>query len=152
MSILNLKTIVQKSTLHLLTIRSKICRQSIQHLSKTCPKSTKNGPKSIKNKSLQHFRRQIAPRSAPRRSPSYGVLDFYRIFCRKWHAKDDFVTPLDPKWLQTRTFEPRSALGPSKNDLWKGVRKKHEKLTKNRCENGTFLMAQNHVWRYTLRL
>ena len=30
--------------------------------------------------------------------------------------------------------------------------KKKRKLMKNRCENRRFLMAQNHVWRYTLRL
>ena len=61
-------------------------------------------------------------------------------------------TPLDPKWLQNHAFEHRSALRPSKNGLWKGVRKKHENMMKNGCENQWFLMAQNHVWRYTLRL
>ena len=71
-----------------------------------------------------------------------------------WHrlVSADFVTPLDPKWLQNRIFEHRSALGPSKNDLWKGVWKKHENWMKNQCGNRCFLMAQNHVWRYTLRL
>ena len=57
-----------------------------------------------------------------------------------------------PKSDKNRTFGPRSAQGPSKNDLRKGVWKKHEKLMKNRCRNGWFLMARNHVWRYTLRL
>ena len=56
------------------------------------------------------------------------------------------------KSVQKRIFEDRLALGPSKNGLWKGVRKKHEILMKNRCENERFLMARNHVWRYTLRL
>ena len=57
-----------------------------------------------------------------------------------------------PKSVKNRTFGPRSAQGPSKNDVWEGVWKKHEKLMKNRCRNGWFLMARNHVWRYTLRL
>ena len=39
------------------------------------------------------------------------------------------------KSAQNRTFADRLALSPSKNGLWKGIRKKHEKLMKNRCEN-----------------
>ena len=35
------------------------------------------------------------------------------------------------KWLQNRTFEARSALGPSKNGLREGFRKKLEKSMKN---------------------
>merc|ERR1712110_1196919 len=47
---------------------------------------------------------------------------------------------------------PRSAQGPSKNDLREGGWKKHENVMISRCKNGCFLMAWNHVWRYTLRL
>ena len=65
---------------------------------------------------------------------------------------EGLVPSLPPRRLQKRTLEDRRALGPSKNVLWEGVRKKHEKLMKIRCENERFLMARNHVWRYTLRL
>ena len=41
---------------------------------------------------------------------------------------------------------------PSKNGLQKGVRKKRENVMKKRCKIRCFLMAQNDVWRYTLRL
>ena len=58
----------------------------------------------------------------------------------------------DPKSIKNHTFGPRSARGPSKNDIQKGGGKKHEKLMKNQCKNWCFLMARNHVWRYTLRL
>ena len=64
----------------------------------------------------------------------------------------DFWTPLIPKWLKKVTFEGRSALGPFKNELCKGGFEKHEHLMKNQCENRCSLMAQNSVWRYTLRL
>ena len=43
-------------------------------------------------------------------------------------------------------------LGPLKMASVMGVRQKHEEVMKNRCENERFLMARNHVWRYTLRL
>ena len=36
-----------------------------------------------------------------------------------------------PKSVKNRTFGFRLALGASKNDLWKGVWKKHENLMKN---------------------
>jgi len=36
-----------------------------------------------------------------------------------------------PKSMKNRTFGDRSALGPSKSRLWKGVWKKHENLMKN---------------------
>ena len=57
-----------------------------------------------------------------------------------------------PKSAENLTYEHRRALWPSKNGVWKRVRKKHENSMKNLCENRSFLMAQNHVWRYTLRL
>ena len=38
-----------------------------------------------------------------------------------------FGMPGIPKWVQYRTFEARSELGPSKNGLREGFRKKHEK-------------------------
>ena len=63
-----------------------------------------------------------------------------------------FGPPGNRRSLQNRTFERQLGLGPSKNGLREGVRKKHENSMKKRSENGRFLMAQNHVWRYTLRL
>ena len=42
-----------------------------------------------------------------------------------------FTSPENPKSVQKRTFENRRALGPSKNCLREGVRKKHEHLKKN---------------------
>ncbi len=39
--------------------------------------------------------------------------------------RSHFGTTLNPKWLQYRTFEVRSALGPSKDDLWEGGLEKH---------------------------
>ena len=56
------------------------------------------------------------------------------------------------KSVQYRVFAHRLALRPSKNGVWKGVRKKHENLMKNQCKHQCFLMAWSHVWRYTLRL
>ena len=52
-------------------------------------------------------------------------------------------SPGTPKWLQNRTFEHRSALGPSKNCLREGFRKKHEKLMKNGSNNHWFWGARN---------
>ena len=53
-----------------------------------------------------------------------------------------------PKSIKNRICGFKSAQAPSKNDLWEGGWKKHEKSMKTQC----FLMAWNHVWRYTLRL
>ena len=77
----------------------------------------------------------------------------WESFWRKMSPKGAIPgTTLNPKWLQNRTFEHRSALGPSKNALWERLLKKRENLMNHRCENQRFLMAQKHVWRYTLRL
>ena len=54
--------------------------------------------------------------------------------------------------FQNHAFEHRLAPRPSKNALWEGGRKKPENLMNNLYENRRSLMAQNHVWRYTLRL
>ena len=58
----------------------------------------------------------------------------------------------EPNSGKRHTFGCKSPQGPSKNDLWKGGWKKHENVMENRCKNGSFLMARNHVWRYTLHL
>ena len=63
-----------------------------------------------------------------------------------------FRPPGKPKIIQNQIFGPRSAQEPSKNDIWKVGSKKHDKSMKNRCKDQCFLIVQNHVWRYTLRL
>ena len=101
-----------------------------------------------KNTSLDRFRHQIAPRSAPGRGTWF--LD---PFWPKMAFQGAILGPSwGPKSVKNRTFGFRSAQGPSKNELRKGVGKKHENLMKHRCRNGWSLMARNHVWRYTLRL
>ena len=49
--------------------------------------------------------------------------------------KIGFGAPENRTSVQHRAFEHRLALRPSKNGLWKGVRKKHEIPMKKRCEN-----------------
>ena len=46
-----------------------------------------------KNTSLDRFRRQIAPRSAPGPSPEFGGLGFWSLFGRKWCSKGPFGGP-----------------------------------------------------------
>ena len=46
---------------------------------------------------LGRFRRHFAPRSAPGRSPSTGVLDFWRVFGWKCRSKGHFC---GPPWIQ----------------------------------------------------
>ena len=58
----------------------------------------------------------------------------------------------DPRSIKNRTFGCRSTQVSSKNDLWKGIWKKHENWMKNGCQNECLLMARKHVWRYTLGL
>ena len=41
---------------------------------------------------------------------------------------------------------------PRKMPSGRGFGKNMKNCMKNRCQNRRFLMAQNHVWRYTLRL
>ena len=44
-----------------------------------------------------------------------------RLFERKWGAQGSISGPTEnPEWHQNRTFEKRSAPGPSKNALWAG--------------------------------
>ena len=69
--------------------RSKI----VQNPSKIFLKSTKKRPQIDENASLERFRRQIAPRSAPGRSPGFGVLGFWDLFGRKLCSKEPFWDP-----------------------------------------------------------
>ena len=132
----------------MLKIKRKSC--------KIYPKLVQNPSKIDKLRSLGRFRAFSAPTRTQvgSRSGSGRIRqNLWGAFSPKMSLQGSiFGHHLNPKLLQNRTFEPRSALGPSKNGLWEGVWKKHENLMKNQCENRSFLMAQNHVWRYTLRL
>ena len=121
----------------------------IENLSQMSPNSLENLLYSILGSFSAPFRAQVGSRTASVNCRGTTL----EHFLRKMSPRGVILgTPLNPKWLQNRTVEDRSALRPSKNDLWKGVRKKHENSMKKRCENRRSLMAQNHVWRYTLRL
>ena len=107
-----------------------------------------------------NFRRPLVPKMLAKWSPTRRTSS--RKPNRKGkqqegNSQDSLPSPTRPRRGggapgPERTFEYRRALWPSKNALWEGVRKKHENCMKNRCQNRRFLMAQNHVWRYTLRL
>ena len=124
---------------------SKINSKSIQNQSKT----VQNRDKCVLGAISAPNRAQVGSRTLrPTRSTSP-----FEPFWPKMKLQGSIFGPLENrKSVQKRIFEDRLALGPSKNGFWKGVRKKHENLMKNRCENERFLMARNHVWRYTLRL
>ena len=68
-----------------------------------------------KNASLEFFRRQIAPRSALGRSPSFGVVDFGSLFGRKCRFKGRFGDPWNIENLSKNALlEARQAVGPPK--------------------------------------
>ena len=123
----------------------------IENLSQMSPNSLKNLLNSILGSFWDVFgaRGQVGSTALP---VNWGTRLLAPFWAKMVPKGAILGTPLNPKWLQNRTVEDRSALRPSKNDLWKGVRKKHENSMKKRCKNRRFLMAQNHVWRYTLRL
>ena len=94
-------------------------------------------------------RAQVGSRTLPLKRGAPLFVNFWNII---WVYGPIFGAPGNRGSLQNRTFDYRRALWHSKNALWEGVRKKHENWMKDRCENRKFLMAQNHVWRYILRL
>ena len=57
------------------------------------PKFFPKRPRIDENGSLDRFRRQVAPRSAPGSAPPYGGLDIFRFFGRKWSPKGGFRDP-----------------------------------------------------------
>ena len=132
-------------------MKNNIQNQSrfVQNPSKIDPKTTPDRWKCV----LGAF---SAPNCAQVGSRTLSVLRGRSLFMIFWNIIRDYGTifgaPGNRGSLQNRIFEYRRALWPSKNALWEGVRKKHENCMKNRCQNRRFLMAQNHVWRYTLRL
>ena len=62
------------------------------------------------------------------------------------------MPPWVPKCVQNRAFALVLARQHSKNELWKGVSKKHERFIEKQSQEQFLLRAQNHVWRYKLRL
>ena len=130
----------------------RICRTSFQNPFKILPKSAK---------SLQKSRKCVLGAcSAPNRdkvgsrTPQLSsLLLIYALVWPKMVFQGLLLGSLGRrKSGPKRIFEDRRALERSKNGIKKGGLKKREHLTKNRCGNGRFLMARNHVWRYTLRL
>ena len=132
-------------------MKVRICSNMHRNLYNNILKITRNSctiyPKLIQNlskinkiRSLGRFGAFSAPFRAQVGSRTLPVLRGTRLlepFLQKMALQgDSFGHPLDPRWLQNRTFEIRSALGPPQNGLWEGVRKKHENLMKNPWENG----------------
>ena len=118
--------------------------------------SFQNEPKTVRNREKCVLGAFSAPNRAQFGSRARPVVWRNRLwepFWSKMSFQGSLSGPIENrKSLKNRSFEDRRALGPSKNGLRKGVRKKHGNLMKNRSENGRFLMGRNHVWRYTLRL
>jgi len=117
---------------------------NILNISQILPTSIKKRSQVDKNTALEQFRCQIAPSSAPGRSPSYAGLDIWCLLADNVAPMIDFriyrpkmtfpglifETLENRKSLQNLTFVYRRALGPSKNGLQYAARKKHEKIMK----------------------
>ena len=134
----------------------EILRCSIEKLAKIIQHPSQNWAKTIPDRrkcDIEAFsapnRAQAGPKEASRRRLG-------SIFSQLWPEMSlealILVPPWIPKCFQNHTVEHMMGPMPSKNALPEGVRKKHEHLMKIRCENQGFLIAQNHVWRYTLCL
>ena len=65
-------------------------------------------------------------------------------------SRVSFGTQENRTSVQNRAFEHRLALSPSKNCLWKGVRKKHSISMINRC--GNQLILKNTHRKYNIKL
>ena len=84
-----------------------------------------------KNKKCSVFATILRPGRLRDGSPG-KKFDFFRVFWPKKSRQGSlFGPPQIPKWLQNRTFEARSALGPSKNGLGEGFWKKSKNGWKN---------------------
>ena len=126
--------------------------KSIKNDVKSIKKRPKTTPERWKNDSWAFpapNRAQVGSRVARVIRP-YALFMIFRNII--WENGAIFGTPENRWSLQNRTFEGQLGLWPSKNAFREGVREKHENSMKKWCENEGFLMAQNHVWRYTLRL
>ena len=83
-----------------LQVALKNIRKSFELL----PKSIKNRSQIDENTFLDRFRRQVAIRSAPRRSLRIGGLDIWRLFGRKW-------CPKGPAWIQNGSKIALASIG-----------------------------------------
>ena len=122
-------------------------------LSKILKTSTKERHQIDENAPLERFRCRIALRSAPGRSGSTLLLDCWSIFKILFGFLGPFSAPrenADRSKIVLLSIDGH--FDPRKMPSGRGLRKKHENYMKNRFENRRCLMAQNHVWRYTLRL
>ena len=132
----------------------------MQNPLKSGPKSMKIGPKtSIKNhrKNIKIHQKAISnpsqigqksmktwflvvlgAKSSPgqlqdaRGEKNYSSFD--RSLAKNDAPRVDFGTPGNSKICKKSHFALRSALGPSKNGLWEGVRTNHEKTMKNKSK------------------
>ena len=106
------------------------------------PQSSQNHKKSIHwadlGAKIPPSRLHVCPFSSLRRKLSF--------------QSPTLVPPWVPKCVQNRAFALRLALQHLKNELRKGVCKKHAHFMKIRDKKRCFLKAQNRVSRYTLIL
>ena len=104
--------------------------------------SSQNQPKSIPwadvGTKIPPSRLQVCPFSSVRRKLSF--------------QRTTLVSPWVAKCVQNRASELRLARQSFKNEIQEGVCKNHQNIMENQSKNYCFLVAQNHVWRYTLRL
>ena len=104
--------------------RSKIHEKSY----KIAPKSTPSRSQIDENVPLGRFGSQVAPMSAPGRSPEFGVLGFWMLFGRNCQSNGCFWGPLGIEncskitWLRTGWN-----LEPPKMPSWRGCRKNMKK-------------------------
>ena len=103
-----------------------IIRKSAQIIENPC----KIHPKSMTNQCLDSFGLEVAVAGGARR-PRLVLVDFPHgfddLFSPKLLKRVIFGTPEILKWVQNRTFEHRSALGPSKIVSGKGCGKNMKK-------------------------
>ena len=126
---------------------------SIPNLCKILPKSIKQRPRSDPNASLERFRSQVATRSVSGWSPlNYRITPFRAPWTKNVIQVRAFGRPWIQNGSQTHLFSIGWYLDTPKMLSEREIGQKHVQIMKFRCENLMFSLAQNHVWRYTLRL
>ena len=130
-----------------------------KHTGKPIPKSSTIHSKSWtfrQKSSKMHSMGVFGAKSRPDRlqdTRDYsGSWPFGDFLAANVASRVEIWIPLVRTWIPNHTCEHGLAPWPSKIALKEGARKKHEILSKIQCGNRRHLMAQNHVWRYTLRL
>jgi len=95
------------------------------------------------NTTLERFRHQIAPRSAPGCFPDFGVmafLSFFEIlfgFMRAFSASREIADCSQIVLLSIDGY-----FDPRKMPSGRGIGKTHNKIMKHRCQNPLFLMPK----------